>query len=303
MPNINNQGISKLILVIFLFILFISFGFSYRFLNFFTAENVKADSDTKSSNVSFSESLGMVSKFITYDPQGKVIFSAYATQYPSYDHPIQMRITAANQDFINTLNKNGIIIEGMDGKKYKLNLQLDNTGELTVLVRLNLKSTKSLEFVDLKPEIVYLESVSDVSKHYWKINDSKTGLDRGPAIEAAVKPPEAYGSAKFVANAWNYPSYDHPIDLTISGNNEFRDTFNANGIIITNTDGSQKKLDLKLDASGNLTTQIVLNLKKTKSIEFIGLKPDITYLESSSFNYWVVNSSKNGLVRGPGKIN
>jgi len=108
----------------------------------------------------------MVSKFISYDPHRKVIFSAYTTQYPSYDHPIQMRITEANQDFINTFNKNGIINEDVNGKKYKLNLQLDKTGELTVLVRLNLKYTKSLVFVDLKPEIVYLESESDLYKHY-----------------------------------------------------------------------------------------------------------------------------------------
>ena len=35
MPNKSNQGISKLILVIFLFILFITLGFSNKFLNFF----------------------------------------------------------------------------------------------------------------------------------------------------------------------------------------------------------------------------------------------------------------------------
>lgn len=301
--NLDNKGISQIIVItLAVILLLISFGLFYRFSNLFTEENKVEVPANSPEIVNSVEPTIATSEVVTYNPQGTVSFLTSAWQYPSFDQVIQMKISNANQDFIDTFNINGILIESMDGKKYKLNLKINNDEELTVNIRMNLKTTKSLQFVDLKPEITYQESDPDLSKHFWKINENKDGLERGPAIEQAIKSKEPVGSAKFIALAWKYPSYDHPIDLVISGNNEFRDIFNKKGLLITYKDGNKKMLNLKLDDSGNLNTQIVLNLKTMKSIEFVDLNPEIIYLESSSFNYWVVNKDSSGLIRGPGSI-
>lgn len=303
---LNNKGISRLLLIIFLVsILSIILGLIY-FKNL-SQESVKSDSTQATSDANLQILSNSMLKQIKFNPYANITFSAYATPvYPVYDHVVLMIIENANEDFIETFNSKGLFIEDMNGNKSRVNVKLNSSGKLRATLALNMKTVRSLEFVGVKGNVQYLESSGNKNIYTWKVSETIVGLERGPGIENQITIPEPDAFVTFSANAWQFPSYDQVIIMNINANQRFREIFNQNGIVITNTDGSKRRLSLSMDSSLNIKTEITLNLKKTKSLEFVGLKPNITYLESNSdlsTHYWKINASKNGLERGPAKIN
>ena len=240
-----------------------------------------------------------------------ITFAASPWQYPSYNQEIDLIIRRANKPFIDTFNKNGMLIVNNYGSTRKLSLKISPDGYLKTRITLNIVKTQKLVFVNLIAEggREYLQSNYD-GGNYWELipNTEGGGIKRGSRDSdlGILKKPSA--NVTFSTNALQYPSYNQKIYLTIRGANKpFIDTFNKNGMLIVNNDGSTRKLSLKISPNGNLETFITLNLLKTQKLVFVNLIPvgEQTYLQPDydGGNDWelIPYTEGGGIKRGSSK--
>ena len=145
----------------------------------------------------------------------------------------------------------------------------------------------TLSFYFINKNLINFNNVKSTLASGWKINAKGDGFDK--VIVEREKP--AASLISISPNAWKFPSYDQEVLVRIEGaNKSFIDDFNKNGMLIVNNDGSTKKVNLKMNSNGTLSSYITLNLVKTQKLVFVNLIPQVAeyrYGQSDNKgNYW-----------------